>query len=335
MATSFVRRARFIGDDRRLLSIPVSSTGFSTAIQNGDLVFTKSPTTDAGTIISFTDLADSGTKAQNQAAAVLGFLGVAQSRGTTAGQLVQVAPGGVFSFACTSATYTVGQLVGPEGTGTASAVGVSPTTLVGVAAANLAIGRVVVGGTSVTTIQVEIKSLVAGGTVPEGDIVATSLTVSGDLIASSIDVTSGNIPALTTDGLSEVTAAHGVSVDGARIWDGVFFRAQGAPDAESSTTPTLTAAELKGGLITSTNASAVTATLDTGSAMDTALAAITAADFAFDWVLINLGSASGLATVTAASGHTIVGLATVAINTSAQFRTRRTAANTWVTYRIS
>lgn len=193
MGTSFVRRARFIGDERRLVNINVSSTGFATAIQPGDLVFSKSPTTDAGTIISFVDLGDSGTKAQNQAAAVLGFVGVAQSRGGTAGQSTQVATGGVFSFACTSGTYTFGQLVGPEGTGVAAAVGVSPTTLVGVTDAAHAIGRVVIGGTTVTTIQVELKSVVAGGTVPDTDIVATTLTLSGALVAATLESTGNTL----------------------------------------------------------------------------------------------------------------------------------------------
>ena len=39
-------------------------------------------------------------------------------------------------------------------------------------------------------------------------------------------------------------------------------------------------------------------------------------------------------TVTAATGHTIVGAAAVANSTSGRFRTRKTAANTFVTYRI-
>jgi len=37
----------------------------------------------------------------------------------------------------------------------------------------------------------------------------------------------------------------------------------------------------------------------------------------------------------AGTAHTYVGNATVAITTSATFRTRKTAANTYVTYRIS
>jgi hypothetical protein len=54
----------------------------------------------------------------------------------------------------------------------------------------------------------------------------------------------------------------------------------------------------------------------------------------FDWSVINLGSASGAVTMTAGTDHTYVGSATVAIATSALFRTRKTAANTFVTYRV-
>jgi hypothetical protein len=38
--------------------------------------------------------------------------------------------------------------------------------------------------------------------------------------------------------------------------------------------------------------------------------------------------------VTADSGHTLVGSGVVAANTSGRFLTRRTAANTWITYRL-
>jgi hypothetical protein len=40
-------------------------------------------------------------------------------------------------------------------------------------------------------------------------------------------------------------------------------------------------------------------------------------------------------TVTAATGHTIVGVAAVVTVTSGNFRTRKTAADTFITYRMS
>lgn len=96
-------------------------------------------------------------------------------------------------------------------------------------------------------------------------------------------------------------------------------------------TGALTAALILGGIVTSTSGAAVAATLDTGTVMDAA--ATFAVDDAFNWTVINTGG--NTFTVTAAAGHTIVGVAAVVTVTSAVFRTRKTAANTFVTYRIS
>jgi hypothetical protein len=98
-----------------------------------------------------------------------------------------------------------------------------------------------------------------------------------------------------------------------------------------NSTGTLTAALLLTGTVTSTTAAGVTATLDTGALMDAAAAF--AVDDSFDWTVINTGG--NTLTVTASTGHTIVGTATVVTVVSARFRTRKTAANTFVTYRLS
>ena len=95
---------------------------------------------------------------------------------------------------------------------------------------------------------------------------------------------------------------------------------------------TLTAALILGGIVTSTTAAAVTATLDTGTVMDAA--ATFAVNDAFDWTAVNTGGANAF-TVTASAGHTVVGAATVAFGTSGRFRTQKTAANTFVTTRLS
>lgn len=96
-------------------------------------------------------------------------------------------------------------------------------------------------------------------------------------------------------------------------------------------TGTLTAALIEGGIVTSSTAAGVTATLDTGAICDAALTM--AVDDAFDWSVINTGA--NTFTVTASTGHTIVGTAAVATVTSARFRTRKTAASTMVTYRLA
>jgi hypothetical protein len=96
-------------------------------------------------------------------------------------------------------------------------------------------------------------------------------------------------------------------------------------------TGALTALLILGGIVTSTTGAAVAATLDTGTVMDTS--ATFAIGDSFDWSVINTGA--NTFTVTAAAGHTIVGVAAVATVTSGRFRTQKTAANTFVTYRLS
>lgn len=108
-------------------------------------------------------------------------------------------------------------------------------------------------------------------------------------------------------------------------------RLQGDPTALNAT-GTLTAAALMSGIVTSTTAAAVTATLDTGAIIDAA------GEFAigdsFDWSVINTGGTNAITVTAAASGHTVVGAGAVTASTSAVFRTRKTAADTFVSYRI-
>jgi hypothetical protein len=96
-------------------------------------------------------------------------------------------------------------------------------------------------------------------------------------------------------------------------------------------TGALTAQLCLTGIVTSTTAAAVTATLDTGVAMDPK--SLWNINDSFDWSVINTGATNAF-TVTAAAGHTLVGSGTVALSSSAQFRTRKTAAATFVTYRL-
>ena len=105
---------------------------------------------------------------------------------------------------------------------------------------------------------------------------------------------------------------------------------QGTPGTLNAT-GALTSLLILGGIVTSTTGAAVVATLDTGTVTDTS--ATFAIGDSFDWSVINTGANSF--TVTAAAGHTIEGVAVVATVTSGRFRTRKTAANTFVTSRLS
>lgn len=121
-----------------------------------------------------------------------------------------------------------------------------------------------------------------------------------------------------------------------RVWsdeDGVF-RIQDAPTAKTANA-TLTVAELRTRIVAVTSATAVALTLPIGTLTDAGFTSLPAGG-SFDWSVINLGSSSGAVTMTAAAtGHTYVGAAVVAIATSALFRTRKTAAGTFITYRVS
>lgn len=110
-------------------------------------------------------------------------------------------------------------------------------------------------------------------------------------------------------------------------------RVQPAPGALNAT-GALTTALIRGGIVTSSTAAAVVATLDTGTVTDAALTGdnAVAVDDSWEWSVINTGP--NTFTVTAATGHTLVGAGAVATATSARFLTRKTAANTFVTYRI-
>ena len=96
-------------------------------------------------------------------------------------------------------------------------------------------------------------------------------------------------------------------------------------------TGTLTTALCLGGVVTSTTAAGVTATLDTGAL--TELGSNFQIGEAFEWSVINTGG--NTLTVTASTGHTIVGVGAVLTVTSARFATLKTAASTYVTYRLS
>jgi hypothetical protein len=115
------------------------------------------------------------------------------------------------------------------------------------------------------------------------------------------------------------------------ISDSGKYQSQNGPSVLNAT-GTLTAAFLLSGIITSTSAAGVTATLDTGALVDAA------SEFAigdsFDWSIINTGPSTVTVTA-AASGHTIVGVAAVATVTSAIWRTRKTAADTFVSSRLA
>lgn len=108
------------------------------------------------------------------------------------------------------------------------------------------------------------------------------------------------------------------------------YRLQPVPVAVN-VTGAVSAAAIAGGIVTSTTAAAVAGTVPTGTVMDQS--GQFSINEAIDWSVVNTGP--NAFTVTAAAGHTVVGAAAVATATSGRFRTVKTAALTFVTYRIS
>ena len=106
----------------------------------------------------------------------------------------------------------------------------------------------------------------------------------------------------------------------------------------ATVTATLTVAQITSGiLVASPGASAAAYTLPTGTSLDSAVSSAKV-NSSFDFSVINVdGNTSGVITMTAGTGWTIVGLATIAATagTTGAFRARKTGDGTWTLYRLA
>jgi hypothetical protein len=192
-----------------------------------------------------------------------------------------------------------------------------------------------------------ICSVANAASAPAGSFTGTWFTTGTStttkpalLVEQSTAISTGWSTAGTGFGVNSTSAFTGRLVDwqfnGTSRWHvtagGLVVGTQGAPAAVNATA-TLTIADIQAGLITSTTAAAVDMTLPTGTDMDGGFTAGTFTDMAIMWSVINTGS--NAATLLAGADHTIVGAAAVAAGTSGRFTSRRTAATTWVSYRVS
>ena len=94
---------------------------------------------------------------------------------------------------------------------------------------------------------------------------------------------------------------------------------------------TLTAAELFTGILNTTGTT-YTVTVPTGTNIDAFYPQVPAVNIGFDFYVIN--TATGTITFAVNTGVTALGALTIPTATSAQFRFRRTAANTYIMYRL-
>lgn len=160
-------------------------------------------------------------------------------------------------------------------------------------------------------------SLTLIGTVINGQTVFGSFTNATTIVIEA----SGGIAAYYEIGTSPAVAEYRLN-----------WQAQPTP-ATLNATGTLTHALFSQGIVTSTTAAAVTGTLQTGAVLDAA-SSFDVLD-SLDWTVINTGGTNTFTVAAAASGHTVVGNMVVATTSSGRFRTVKTAAATFVTYRIA
>lgn len=191
--------------------------------------------------------------------------------------------------------------------------------------------------TEVTATAAEINAIAGGGLSSAELGVLDGVTPGTATASKALVLDSGKAIATITS----LTATTLIAAANAFV-RGVVVRAQGAPAAKT-VTAAISAAELVGGLITTTGATGPSVhQLPTGTEIDAALSGIATGD-SFDFTLINTGTgASDDATITVNTDVTIVGNPTVGaltdatiISGSGTFRARRTAANTYVVYRLA
>ena len=125
------------------------------------------------------------------------------------------------------------------------------------------------------------------------------------------------------------------SVGNTYVENGNLWQYSPAPTALAAGANAGTAAQLRSGMFSAAQTTAVTLTMPTGTAIDTGFSGVPAVDIGFYFYVINTGSALGAVTVAVNTNVTSLGSLVVAIGTSAQFRLRRTAANTYIMYRLS
>jgi len=148
--------------------------------------------------------------------------------------------------------------------------------------------------------------------------------------------TSGLIQTADSSGVLQLQSSNTTAItidtgENVYVQAGVLWQYTPAPTTVSGAT-TLSAAQVATGIIVASGTS-YTVTLPSGSALDTFFPGVPAVNVGFDFSLINTGS--GTVTIAVgASGMTSVGTLTVATATATIFRLRRTAANTYILYRL-
>ena len=181
-----------------------------------------------------------------------------------------------------------------------------------------------IGGTTVVQSSDAIGRIAFVGSDGTNMLPAAQIRAEVDGTPGANDMPGRLVFSTTADGAASPTEALRITNDRVIAYN------QPTPTSKSAAA-TLTITELKTGIIQYTGAVA-TLTLPTGTLMEGGFSGIYT-NMAFEWSVINTGA--GICTVAAGTDHTVIGSGTVAIGASARFVSRRTAANTFVSYCLS
>lgn len=241
-------------------------------------------------------------------------------------------PGAIGSVNASVGTFT-----------TLNASGQITSTAAGTATANT--GQIYLNGATSNRIDFNTNGtgIPTVTNISDGTKIVLKSSISGTLVDYAIGTDSAtgggyweSVPSTAFNfkwyaGVTQVGALAGLNTGGN------MFLTQQVP-ATATATATLTIAQLLTGAIQATPTAAATYTLPTGTLIDTTIGAYVAIGMGFEWTIINL--AAFVITVSAGATNTIpVAIGTIAAGSinapvTAKFRTIKTAANTYVTYRI-
>jgi hypothetical protein len=184
---------------------------------------------------------------------------------------------------------------------------------------------------TILNVDINASAAIAGTKVSPNfgsqNVVTTGTSTAASFIptSSTAPATGVYLPGTDTFGIStNSTERFRVTTEGTQCFNQVAGPSYG-------TTTTLTAAEIKGGLVTSTITTGTTFTLPTGTDLDTSFSG-PYTNMTFQWTLLNTGTA--LCTLAGNTGHTLIGTLSISADNGRRFATRRTGTNTYVSFRI-
>ena len=175
-------------------------------------------------------------------------------------------------------------------------------------------------GQSITVFTQDVATVsqdVSGVITPIGTVTSSQQMYGPFASAATVVVSSGNSSTFYSFGSSPV------------IREMMANKVQRTPIAINAA-GAIPMSAMANGVITSNSLLGITCTLPPGSAVEAAR--FFNVDDSFDWTIMAVGLFGF--TVGASAGHTIVGSATVGSGAAGTFRTRKTAMNAYVTYRI-